>query len=800
MPALMNPSLPPESLSATPAEAALIEENARLRQENALLRTIIDSSPVGLVLYEAVRDRSDGPQPGAITDFRYRLVNPENCRVTGRSEADFKGRTVLDLFPGTSPEPFFQTLLAVTQTGETRRLEFPYEGDGIRGWFDGSFSRQGDGVLFTFVDITAAKEAQLTQQRTADLLRNVMNAAPAGISLMQAERDADGNLLDFRLVMTNDATARMTGRTVADIVGKSVTDTFPTYRPLGIYDRYRAVLETRQPDHFEVHYRGDGLENWFDITVHPEGDGVVGTFLDITPIRQAQQAERGQKELLQSLLDTSLTALSLFEAVRADDGSIADFRLTMVNQTGIALYGLTADQLLGQLATVLSPGLAHSEAFAQYVSVVETGQSVTLERMWQGRHFLVSVVRFRDGFLTSSIDITARKRAEMNANEQQELLRSVLDGSQNAIIAFEAVRNADGHVTDFRYILQNRANQQRTGRTDEQLLGRTMLEFFPEVGTSGLLTQYAKVVETGEPLRFELEFTYQHVPGWYDYSVVKRGDGIVLTVHDKTDERNARRLVEQANAELLKSNENLQNFAYVASHDLQEPLRKIKSFGDMVLTQYGGMLPEPAQDLLRRMQTAATRMSGLIHDLLDLSRLTTQKRLFRPVDLNQLMADVLGDLELTVSQTGAVVEVADLPTVPGDDVQLGQLFQNLLSNALKFRRPDTPPRVRVSGRRVTMAEVPAGLLAFVPGDEAKPGRSRPYYALSVTDNGIGFDAARYGERVFGAFQRLHGRTAPYTGTGIGLAVAKKVADNHGGGISVDSREGEGATFTVYLPL
>ncbi|WP_375448432.1 PAS domain-containing protein [uncultured Fibrella sp.] len=803
---------------------ALRETQLQEQQQAKLLQTIVDTSPTGIVLYEAVRD----PEANSITDFRYQLVNPENARVTGRSMADFQAKTLLELFPQTGQEPFFQTLLAVTQTGKAQRMEFPYERDGISGWFDGSFIRQGDGVLFTFLDITAIKQAQVSGQQSSELLRKVMDASPAGISLMQAQRDPDGKLVDFRLALTNQATANMTGRTVADIQGKSVIETFPTYRSLGIYDRYRTVLETGQPARFEVHYQGDGLENWFDIAAHRQGDGVVGTFLDITPIRQAQQAAQQQQELVQSVLNASLTAVAVYEAVRTEStdgppgrtgpGTITDFRFTLANQTTLAVFGLRADELYGKTLTELNPPLRTSPAFAQYVAVCETGQPVILEREVRGRYYYVSVVRFGDGILTSSVDITENRQyrnqletANALVQDQRDLLQSVLNGSQNAIIAFDAVRSQGkqdqtGPITDFRYVLQNEANRQRVGRSDEVLLGRTMLEFFPDVATNGLLEQYAQVVETGEPLRFELEYTYGNVPGWYDYSVVKRGDGLVMTVHDKTTERRARLLVEHANAELLKSNENLQNFAYVASHDLQEPLRKIKSFGDLVLEQYGSLLPETGQDMLHRMQTAAERMSGLIRDLLALSRLTTHQKAFTRVDLNRLLAEVLGDLETAVADTGAVVESAAMPTVPGDALQLRQLFQNLLTNALKFTRPGQTPKVEVGCERVHLNDIPSGLLSptFGGGDNRPDGegktKSRYAYRITVSDDGIGFNADKHGERIFGAFQRLHGRTGNYPGTGIGLAIAKRVVENHGGGIVVHSREGEGATFSVYLPI
>jgi signal transduction histidine kinase len=233
-------------------------------------------------------------------------------------------------------------------------------------------------------------------------------------------------------------------------------------------------------------------------------------------------------------------------------------------------------------------------------------------------------------------------------------------------------------------------------------------------------------------------------------------------------------------ADLSRSNEELQQFAYVASHDLQEPLRKIRAFGDRLESVCEGSLHEKGADYLARMQNAARRMSELIEDLLTLSRVATQGRPFEPVDMNQVVRDVLGDLELRIQETGAQVDVDDLPQVDADPVQMRQLLQNLVTNGLKFRREGEAPVVHIAGKVVTG-----------PGGEEE-------LELSVADNGIGFDE-QFAERIFGVFQRLHGR-GDYPGTGIGLAVCRKIAERHRGTITASSPPGEGATFTVRLPV
>jgi PAS domain S-box-containing protein len=228
-------------------------------------------------------------------------------------------------------------------------------------------------------------------------------------------------------------------------------------------------------------------------------------------------------------------------------------------------------------------------------------------------------------------------------------------------------------------------------------------------------------------------------------------------------------------AELERSNQELQNFAYVASHDLQEPLRKIQLFGNRLKTRHSQSFNEQGLDYLERVMNAAMRMQTLIKDLLTYSQVTTDAQPFVPVDLNQVISDVLSDLEVRIEEVKGQVKLDSLPTLEADPLQMQQLFQNLISNALKYHRPGEPPIVKVQGH------IEGGLCQ-----------------LTVEDNGIGFDD-KHLERIFRIFERLHGRNK-YEGTGLGLALCRKIVKRHGGNITAKSTPGEGATFMVTLPV
>lgn len=248
----------------------------------------------------------------------------------------------------------------------------------------------------------------------------------------------------------------------------------------------------------------------------------------------------------------------------------------------------------------------------------------------------------------------------------------------------------------------------------------------------------------------------------------------VAMLAEVEERRRAEEREAAAARELRRSNAELEQFAYVASHDLQEPLRKIQAFGDLLGTKHGAALPAEGQGYVGKMKSSAGRMSRLIDDLLSFSRVSTHTKPFTRVSLATTVEEVVDDLELRAEKVGGRIEVGELPEVDGDPIQMRQLFQNLIGNALKFHRPDVPPVVRVSAER---------------GADG--------WVLAVADNGIGFEE-RHAGRIFQVFQRLHGRDE-YEGTGVGLAICRKIVDRHGGTITAHGRPGEGATFVVTLP-
>ncbi|GAB4092482.1 sensor histidine kinase [Flaviaesturariibacter terrae] len=318
----------------------------------------------------------------------------------------------------------------------------------------------------------------------------------------------------------------------------------------------------------------------------------------------------------------------------------------------------------------------------------------------------------------------------------------------------------------------------------------------------------ATIREAMAKKRFE-SFTYRTItPSGALRIVQSRGEvlvdaagtvtGMIGTSQDITEQSEVQRALLENAAQLEASNAELRKFAYLASHDLQEPLRKIRTFISL-LEQQPGVVGSAGGSYFEKISSSAERMQVLIDDILRFSRLQNNDAAFVDTDLDRLLQQELKELAISIRESGARIEADPLPVIRAVPAQMGQLLQNLLRNALRFQRPGVPPLIEVRCRRLAEAELPEAVRATVSRDHARFGGRLPqqWVELCVRDNGIGFDPA-YSEKIFEIFQRLHPNHS-YQGTGIGLAIVKKVVDQHRGVVRAEGRPGEGAAFFVWLP-
>lgn len=282
--------------------------------------------------------------------------------------------------------------------------------------------------------------------------------------------------------------------------------------------------------------------------------------------------------------------------------------------------------------------------------------------------------------------------------------------------------------------------------------------------------------------RRELQDDLELLNSELEYRVEVRTKELQATNHGLQQEikkrQQAERVLDTYSKELARSNQELQDFAYVASHDLQEPLRKIQAFGDLLESEFSDNLGKSGRQYLDRMRNAASRMSTLIEDLLSFSRVTTKPRTYQALDLTAIADDVVNDLEARIKATGGRIDISPLPTVWADSTHMRQLFQNLIGNALKFHRPDVAPHVKVYAKPLLATDT--------------------MHTIYFEDNGIGFEE-KYLDRIFSVFQRLHGKEE-YEGTGVGLAVCRKIAERYNGTITAVSKKGAGSTFSFSIPV
>ncbi|HUR53080.1 MAG TPA: PAS domain S-box protein, partial [Gemmataceae bacterium] len=603
---------------------------------------------------------------------------------------------------------------------------------------------------------------------------------------------------------------------------KSVHD--PDVLP-SVLEQWQNSIDTGAP--FEMVFPLKGADDRFRpflTRVHPakEGGRVVrwfGTNTDITDQLEAADRLRASEERFRTLTEAVPNIVWNADA----DGAATYFNTRWVEYTGVTVKDVADVGPYGWLVcvhpddhdrvaaawrdTVTKVGVGPDDRFAHEVRLRRAG---TDEYRW----FLSVAIPLRrpdgsvDQWIGSMADIHDQKTAAERVRAAAERFRTLTETVP------QIVWTADpkGEVTFF-----NRRWGEYTGlppadrapgwgqvvHPDDSTRVNTSWQLAVAQAADHYAQQFRLRAADGEyrwmlsnaiPLRTPAGEIAEWVGSLTDIDDQKQAaQNLERTVRDRTaqleltnlqlteevaERTRAEELVTATARELKRSNEELEQFAYIASHDLQEPLRKIQSFGDLLKTKYREQLPDGGKEYTDKMLNSAGRMRRLIDDLLSLSRVTSQGKPYTRVDLTELVNQVKSDLDLRIDQAGGTVDVGSLPAIDADPSQIRQLFQNLILNALKFHKPGVAPVVLVRGE-------------VLPGDA---GECR----LTVEDNGIGFEE-KYRDRIFQVFQRLHGRDE-YEGTGVGLAICQKIVERHGGTIAAQGRPGEGATFVITLPV
>ena len=473
----------------------------------------------------------------------------------------------------------------------------------------------------------------------------------------------------------------------------------------------------------------------------------------------------------------------------------AEGRIIRFNQACERMTGYSFADIHHQLVWNFLLPEAVAPAQAAFAQLLTQGKSYQYEGYWITRSNEQRLIAWSDTVLrneqgaiayviSTGIDITERRQAELTLLESESRFRRLVETAQ------EGVWVLDGQAQTS-YVNQRMADM--LGYAPENMLGKPLFHFMDAAAAADAERQFER---RRQGIKENHDFRFQRQDGSDFWAIVSTNPvfsetgefmGVLGMLSDITDRKQAEKKLEILVAKLEQSNRELQDFASVASHDLQEPLRKIQAFGDRLKLKCADTLPLEGKDYLERMQNAAQRMQTLINDLLTFSRVTTKAQPFVPVNLATIVQEVLSDIEVQIQRVGGCIEADYLPTIEADPLQMRQLFQNLISNALKFHQSDRRPIVSISAQ-----------ILNAPDSSTLVHRSdSPLCQISVADNGIGFDE-KYLDRIFTVFQRLHGRN-DYEGTGVGLAICRKIAERHRGSITAKSIPGQGTTFIVTLP-
>ena len=595
------------------------------------------------------------------------------------------------------------------------------------------------------------------------------------------------------------------GLTPEELIGRNDFDFFPPE----LAGKYRAddqrIMARGKTEKIEEVNQVGGERRIVEVVKSPvirdDGEviGLMGMFTDITYRRRTEEALERERDLLRVLLESVPDRVYFKDSQSRFVRCSNEFAKILGKQSPIELLGKTDFDLFTE---------EHARpAYEDEKRIMETGEpiigKVEKETWADGRVTWVTTTKMphRDkegrivGTFGISRDITSLKRAEEELRRSQVFLNSVIENLPIMVFIKDP---------QLRFVLINKAGEGLTGYPREVFLGKSDADFYPPDIAAGYAARDREALEGGKLVDIPEEPLETRDAGTRVLHTQKipipdeqgRPQYLVGISQDITERKEAEERLRRFAGRLEQNNRELQDFAYVASHDLQEPLRKVQAFGDRLKTRCADALPDEGRDYLHRMQEAARRMQILIEDLLSYSRVTTRANPFVSVDLNETVSHVLSDLEVLIGEIQAKILVEPLPTVDADATQMRQLMQNLVGNALKFRRKEGQPEVKISSRVVTD---PADVrLPKLPLRDFNISPGNPYCLLRVDDNGIGFDE-KYVDKIFVVFQRLHGRGI-YEGTGVGLAICRKITLRHGGEITAFSKPGEGSSFVVLLPI
>jgi signal transduction histidine kinase len=754
-----------------------------LQFDPKLIAQLFDIQPDAVVWYGPLfKDGTD-----EVIDFEFRYCNAAASKIFAVPARDVLGTSLRksSFLDDVTRNHIFQQCYSVWSDGSP--VEFTYYSPIFDRYFNVQRSKAINGILSITRDRTLQVKAEQERERQSKVLQTIANSSPTCIVLCEAIRGVKKEISDFSLLMVNDMFVAQVKRPKDEIEKMTYCELHPEIKTTGLMKILADVVESGITFKDEVYLNVFG--GWQFLTVSKVEEGkVLAVFLDINETKKDKIALQEQAEWFNNILSYSPSGIIALESVRDKEGKITDFEIRLANKSGKEMGNLPNNPIGKRLLDIF-PKMKSSVYFEYHKNVVETGISykndLQFDIGYTNGWFRLSLVKLNDGLISNFFDISELKQYEVTIREQTKELQSILDTSLNGVFACEAIRDAQGLIINFKFIKINSAFTLILHLEEKDVVGKLFTEVFPAAKEAGLLELHAKVVETGQPVQVEQYYKDDAIDGWFLLSINKWGEnGFVQTFQDYSALKELQQQLELTIQGLKRSNERLTEFSHVASHDLNEPLRKVITFSKLLNDRFGHNLESGAKDYLDRIEKTAIRMQVLLEHLLIYSRVSKQINTFEQVDLNAIIQEVVSDIEMQIVQKNARVNIDPLPVITGERTQLRQLFQNLISNAVKFQTPGNPPVITIRHTRTGTSP-------------SSPVKDKIYHVIEVQDNGIGFDPSET-EKIFQLFHRLHARHE-YEGSGIGLAIVQRAMENHHGFIEAISEKRQGSTFRLYFP-
>lgn len=626
------------------------------------------------------------------------------------------------------------------------------------------------------------KERNEKLQESQSLLAGILNSSLDGVAAFSALRNEQKKIVDFKLILLNPTAEKMLNRRLDELVGKQLLVEMPEHLTNGLFDAYVSVVETSQPLELEFFYHKGPVNGcWLQIAAVKLNDGFAITFRNITERKQAETALRESEERFRAIFEQAAVGIAHISL---------SGQFLRVNPGFCEILGYQESELLCRTwQEITHPDDLGTES--EYIQEMWVGSvpTASMEKRYIRKdgqvrwvNVTISTMRIAEKiqyFIGVIQDVSERKQAEIALRESEERFRAIFE---------QAAVGISQTTLSGQFLRVNPGFCEIMGYTEAELLEMAWQEItHPDDVEPNL--DYVSQLLAGHIQTYSLEKRYIRKDGGVQWvnsttSAMRNATGtpqfLIGAIEDISERKQAQEQLQTSlevqtryAQELARSNAELEQFAYVASHDLQAPLSTIASYAQLLETRYQDQLEANAKKFINKIVKGAMRMQVLIDDLLEYSRVGRKNKPFAATDCNRVFEEACANLHLALRKNQAVVTRSNLPLVTADSSQLVQLFQNLISNAIKYRR-DEPPVIRVT---------------FENQEDC--------WLFAVQDNGIGIES-KYSERIFQIFQRLHTQEE-YSGTGIGLAICQKIVERHGGRIWVESQPGTGSTFYFTIP-